>query len=56
LIPPIYVAAEEYKPTLHELTQLTTQLVGEYLTEDVALLSAVAQQVSPALKLDAVIA
>jgi GTPase Era involved in 16S rRNA processing len=47
---------KEYTGTLHKLTQLTTQLVREYLTEDVALLSAVAQQVSPTVKLDAVIA
>jgi GTP-binding protein EngB required for normal cell division len=56
-IPNIAVStAEEYKWTLHKLTQLTTKLVGEYLSEDVALLSAVAQQVSPTVKLDAVIA
>jgi hypothetical protein len=51
-----YVAEEGYEWTLHKLTQDTTKLVGEYLTEDVALLSAVAQQVSPTVKLDAVIA
>jgi len=56
-IPNIAVSTEkEYKWTLHDLTELTTKLVGEYLTEDVALLSAVAQQVSPTVKLNAVIA
>jgi len=56
-IPNIAVSTEpEYKSTLHDLTELTTKLVGEYLTEDIALLSAVAQQVSPTVKLDAVIA
>ena len=50
------VAEPGYEWTLHDLTQLTTKLVGEYLNEDVAILSAVAQQVSPTVKLDAVIA
>lgn len=54
--PSTYVAADEYKWTLQKLTQLTTQLAGEYLTDDVAVLSAVAQQVSPTVKLEAVIA
>lgn len=51
-----YVGEKEYKWTLHKLTTLTTELAGKYLTQDVALLSAVAQQVSPTLKVDAVIA
>jgi len=56
-IPVIKVSTdEEYKWTLHELTKLTTELVGQYLTADIAVLSAVAQQVSPTVKLDAVIA
>ena len=51
----MYLAEEEYKWTLHGLTRLTTKLVGEYLSEEVAVLSAVAQQVNPTDKVNAVI-
>ena len=54
--PSTYVAEKSYERTLLELTKLTTERVGEYLHEDIAVLSAVAQQVNPNVKLDAVIA
>lgn len=59
----LVVANEEYEETsktLSELTQLTADYVKQCLAvdvaEEVAVLSAVAQRVNPAVKIDAVIA
>ena len=53
-------AKKEYIKTLKDLTALTAKHVKECLAvdvaEEVAVLSAVAQRINPAMKIDAVIA
>ena len=56
-IPAIPVSTrKDYKLTLHKLIRLTTEAVERYFPDYVVVVSAVAQQISPTVKLDAVIA